>query len=250
MMATALTIIIPAYNEEQNLKKGVLTPFFSYLESRPAWEAVFVNDGSTDKTLPLLKSQIARYPSLHLRLLTITHGGKSRALIAGTKKAKGECVLFTDFDQSTPLSEAPKLINKLDRGFDIVVGKRVMRQSSPLTRSLTSRGFKLLRNLLFSIPVSDTQSGFKLFKSSALKALLPKTLSYRSQANPKGYHTAVGFDLELFILAAKMNLKVAEVPVAWSHRPKSINLPALSLRSLFDLLRVKLLLLRGYYRER
>ena len=104
-----LSVIIPAYDEEQNIERGVLEEIYSYLQKQKySWEVIIVDDGSTDRTMTLVTTFVKKHKGFSL--LRIPHSGKAGAIIAGFRKAKGEIMLFTDFDQSVPISEIRKLL--------------------------------------------------------------------------------------------------------------------------------------------
>ena len=104
-----LSIIIPCYNEQQNLVSGVLNEIAQFLaEQKFTYEVIISDDDSTDQSRELVKNFIQDHPNF--RLLENQHGGKAYALKYGLEASQGEYVLFTDMDQSTPLSEVTKLL--------------------------------------------------------------------------------------------------------------------------------------------
>src|SRR3989344_3995459 len=100
-MATPfLSVVIPAYNEAENFRAGVLNEPLKYLRSQKySWQLIFVDDGSTDETFKLLSGLAAK--EKNVKVMRISHGGKAAAVTAGVLKADGQYILFTDFDQST-----------------------------------------------------------------------------------------------------------------------------------------------------
>ena len=118
-----VSIVIPNYNEEQNIKRGVLGQVASYLsKAKFTYEVIISDDGSSDSSLDLALAFARKHP--HFRVLKNPHGGKAAAVYAGIKAAQGEVVLFTDMDQSTPLKEIEKLLPWYDRGYQVVFGSR------------------------------------------------------------------------------------------------------------------------------
>ena len=104
-----LSVVIPAYNEETNIRLGVLEKVARFLERRPySWQVFVVDDGSTDQTLQLLEEFI--HSNKGFTLIHNPHQGKAATVIAGMRKAVGEVVLFTDLDQATPISEVEKMM--------------------------------------------------------------------------------------------------------------------------------------------
>jgi dolichyl-phosphate beta-glucosyltransferase len=121
-----LSVVIPAYNEEQRLKRYV-PGIVEFLQSkgRP-FEIVVVNDGSRDHTAQVARELSQTFPMLRLIDLN-PNRGKGGAVKAGMLDARGEYVLFTDADQSTPISEVDKLFQKMEvDGYDMAIGSRSM----------------------------------------------------------------------------------------------------------------------------
>jgi len=116
-----LSVIIPCYNEEKNLaNKGVLAEVYDYLAAQALpWEVIIVNDESTDDSRALVERFIA--DRQNFSLFDIPHGGKPAAIWEGIQRARGEMVLLTDMDQSTPIhhpraGQAPALVSRGLRG--------------------------------------------------------------------------------------------------------------------------------------
>ena len=134
-----LSVVIPAYNEEENFKKGVLKNIDPFLKRQNLqYEIIIVDDGSTDKTSKLIEDIIKN--KTNWRLINLQHQGKAATIIAGFKKSKGDLILFTDFDQATPISEVNKLIAKVNKNHDLAIGSREIkgskRQKEPFYRHL------------------------------------------------------------------------------------------------------------------
>lgn len=249
-MAVYLSVIIPAYNEATNLSKGVLDELFSYLQKQEyTWEVVISDDGSTDGSLKHLETLAQQYPQM--RVLKNTHAGKAAAVTSGMLAATGEWRLFTDFDQSTPISEVSKLLSRAKQGFDVVIGSREMigakRDKEPWYRHLMGRGFNLFVQM-FAVPgILDTQCGFKLFSQKAAEELFPKLYIYGKQARFRDAFTGA-FDVELLFLALKHGFGIREVPIRWHHMHTDRVSPIKdSLRMFRDLLRIRFASLRGKY---
>lgn len=107
-----LSVIIPAYNEEDNLKKDVLTDIANYLDKIVKdYETIIVDDGSSDNTVKIVEDFSKHNPKF--KLIKNNHGGKAIAVMTGLLKSKGDIGLFTDMDQATPISEIEKINAKL-----------------------------------------------------------------------------------------------------------------------------------------
>ncbi len=249
-MKTKLSIIIPNYNEKENLERGVLTEVNSYLKTAPfTWEVIVADDGSTDGS----REMVADFAKKHagFKVLPCKHGGKARAVWAGIRSATGDIVLFTDMDQSTPLKEVEKLLPWFDQDYSVVFGSRgKMRKNFPWYRQITSWGFRSFRGLFLLHDVVDTQCGFKSFKTDAAKKVFPLLSVLNKKNETKGWSVSA-FDVELLFLAEKEGFKLKEVDVNWRDEDistgKGKNFVGESLDMLKQILQVKLNDLSGKY---
>lgn len=245
-----LSVVIPAYNEEINLKRGVLDSVYEYLKDKDfTWEVIISNDASKDNTSQIVKRYTKKYPNFRLIDQPINLG-KGGNVISGMSNANGEYVLFTDMDQSTPIDQFDKFLPYFNKGVDIVIGSRAGRPGQSPIRKLMAYGFATLRNIILRLPYKDTQCGFKAFKSEAVKSIIPKMKVFGSrQKSAKGSVTA-GFDLEILYIARKLKLKVAEVPVEWYEygERKAVNPIKDSYEGLRDLIKVRLNAIQGKYK--
>lgn len=244
-----LSVVIPAYNETENFHKGVLQDVANYLKKQTYfYEVVIVDDGSSDKTAALVQSFIENKKNWHL--ITNTHQGKAQAVCTGINKAIGEYILFTDFDQATPITEVEKLLAKTNQGFSVIIGSReikgAQRQKEPVYRHLMGKGFNLLVQFLVIKGIHDTQCGFKLFKAEAVKKIIDKIIVYKNRQVADAYTGA--FDVELLFLAKKLKLPVCEVPIFWHHvKTNRVNPIKDSLRMFWDILKIRFHDLLGRY---
>lgn len=242
-----LSVVIPAYNEEDNIKSGVLDEVYSYLKKQKYdWELLIVDDKSKDNTVKLVED--FKKGKKNMRLLKEPHRGKGGTVIAGMLAAKGEIVLFTDMDQATPIDQIEKFFPKFKKGFDGVIGSRQGRKGAPLIRKLMAWGFATLRNVILGLPYKDTQCGFKAFKNDAAKEIFKKMEVFNNKRSIEGAAVNAGFDLEMLYIARKLGYKVAEVPVTWQHKgTERVSLVKDSIEGFLDLLRVRINSLRGKY---
>lgn len=243
-----LSVIIPAYNEEKNLRSGVLDSFFKYMEKQKyGWEVLIVDDGSKDNTVKLAKAYAKDNKNVVVH--EEPHRGKAGTVIAGVMHSKGEVVLFTDMDQATPINEVEKMLPKFQKGYDIVIGSRAGRQGAPLIRKMMATGFAVLRTVILRLPYKDTQCGFKAFTKDAGKEIFKRMKIFSDKQRVEGAAVNAGFDLEVLYIARKLGLKVAEVPVEWHHQGTvRVNPIKDSLAGLRDMLRVRLNAIQGKYR--
>lgn len=212
-----LSVVIPAYNEEYNLRTGVLDSVFDYLNRQKySWEILFVDDGSTDGTVRLAEA----FAKSHTNFLVIKdlHKGKAGTVITGMLKATGDVVLFTDTDQATPIDQIEKILPKFASGYDVVIGSRAGREGAPIIRKIMATGFSILRNLVLQLPYKDTQCGFKAFRKEAAAEIFKRMKVFNETNKTVGASVTAGFDLEILYIARKLKLKIAEVPVDWHHK--------------------------------
>lgn len=248
-MVPYLSVIIPSYNEKRNLGRGVLDEVFNFLEAQDfTWEVILSDDGSSDGTVSQLNDYAAKHKDV--TVLKNIHAGKAPTVRAGMLAAKGQWRLFTDFDQSTPLSEVKKLLRVASHGNDIVIGSREVpgakRDKEPFYRHLMGRGFNLLVRFLAVPGIYDTQCGFKLFSSDATQ-LFNELVVYGTQEKRKDAFTGA-FDVELLYLARKRGYKIKEVPILWMHNETNRVSPIKdSLRMLKDIFRIRMTDLLGKY---
>lgn len=248
--APFLSVVIPCFNEETNLKRGVLNEVESYLKKQNySSEVIISDDGSTDGSVKFIEG----YLKIHSRfkLLKNPHRGKPFAVRAGIERARGKIVLFTDMDQSTPLREIEKLLPYFKKGFDVVIGSRGQRRKGfSLFRQLAASIFRFVRRLFLLRNIVDTQCGFKAFKNSVAKNLFSRLLIFKKIKEAKGWRVGA-FDVELLFIAQKRGYKIAEIPVRWQDRDvargKQRKFFKESKEMLKEILRVKLNDWRGLY---
>lgn len=245
-----LSIVIPAYNEEINIRLGALDKVTRYLEKQHfTWEGIFVNDGSNDATGTLLEQFVKQNKGF--RLLNNPHQGKAATVISGMLAAEGEIVLFSDLDQATPLSEVEKLLPYFEKGFDVVIGSRSSRrEGAPLLRRIMARGFMTLRSLVLGLRgITDTQCGFKAFRKDVARAIFSKLHVYGKQQTVSGSMVTAGFDIEVLYLAKLMGYKIKEVPVEWHYvETRRVNPLKDSLQGLSDIITIRINAAQGVYK--
>lgn len=212
-----LSVVIPCYNEEKNIQRGALKEVDDYLKKQKySSEVIISDDESSDNSLALTRQFARRHP--RFRVLANKHGGKPFAVRAGIRRAKGEIILFSDFDQSTPLNQMAKLLPFFEKGFDVVIGSRgSQRQGFSLLRQMASDAFRLIRQALLLRKITDTQCGFKAFKNEVAKDLFSRLLVFKKGKKAKGWKVGA-FDVELLFIAQKRGYRTAEVPVKWQDR--------------------------------
>ncbi len=232
MTEPLLSVVVPAYNEEARLDFS-LKQICSFLRKQPyASEVIFVDDGSTDRTVALAKRELAGFP--HTILKNETNRGKGSAVRKGMLAAKGKFVLFTDADLSTPIEEAASFLRSLQGDYDVVIGSRALDESKvevhqAFLREFMGKIFNRLARLLTFHKIRDSQCGFKGFRREAARELF-------SAQKMDGF----SFDVEIVYLAQRKGLRILEAPVTWRNSPQSrVRLLGDPVRMFWDLVRIR-----------
>lgn len=244
-----LSVVIPAYNEEPNFKKGTIDDVPSYLSKQNySYEILIVDDGSEDNTASLGDEFAKKHKNV--RVIKNPHQGKAETVKKGVEEARGEYILFTDFDQATPISEVEKLMPYFPE-HDIVIGSRQLpgakREKEPFHRHLMGIVFNLIVQIIAVRGIWDTQAGFKCFKGEVAKNLFSKLKVY---GKGKKVHGALvtAFDVEVLFIARKNNFKIKEVPIIWHHVATSRVSPIKDSARMFrDVVKIRLNDFRGVY---
>ena len=203
-------------------------------------ETIVVDDGSSDGTAALME-RYAR-PSVQL-IRNPGNRGKGYAVRNGMLSARGEWILYTDADLSTPIEEADKLYCAARaKEAVIAIGSRAVDRSlvevhQSVFREYSGRSFNLVMRLLTGLPFEDTQCGFKLFEASAARAIFSRQLL-----------DGFSFDVENLFIAKQCGLRAIEVPVRWANVEGSKVSLSQGIRSFLDLLTIRRNGLAGKYR--
>jgi dolichyl-phosphate beta-glucosyltransferase len=235
-----LTIIIPAFNEEKRIG-STLEAIHRYFDQKSmSREIIVVDDGSSDDTAGIVKAMKERIHDLRC-IRYLPNRGKGYAVKAGVERSRGEYILFTDADNSTPIEEFEKFLPLLSNT-TVVIGSRYMAESAVKIRQphyrifLGRLGNFLIRVFLFD-DIRDTQCGFKAFQHRVARNLFSRMKVSR-----------FGFDIELLSIAHLLKYSVREIPVSWYNSPQSRIRPIKdALRTFADLIYIKLNLLSGRY---
>jgi glycosyltransferase involved in cell wall biosynthesis len=226
-----ISVVAPAFEEERSVAL-----LFEELEAAldplgEPWEVVFVDDGSTDGTFAALTRLHAKNDNVRVVRLR-RNFGKAAALAAGFEEAHGDIVVTIDADLQDDPAEIPRLLAKLDEGFDLVSGWKSNRRD-PWTRRVPSRIFNRMASAVSGIRLHDVNCGLKAYRAEVVRDL------------------RIYGELHRFlpVLAHERGYRVAELPV--NHRPRSHGRSRYGveryLRGFLDLLTVSLV---GRYRQR
>ena len=237
-MRRSISIIIPAYNEEKRLP-ATLKAVRDYLD-HANWdfaEIVVVDDGSADRT-----ACVARAAGVRV-LQNPGNRGKGYSVRHGVLESRGEWMLFTDADLSSPIQELEKLCTAVDREkAQVAIGSRAVDRTlvgvhQPVLREWMGRIFNLAMRLATGLPFRDTQCGFKLFEAAAARQVFP-----RQQLD------GFGFDVEVLFIARRLNHRCLEVPVRWDNVPGTKVSLWRGMMAFLDPLKVRWNGLAGKYR--
>jgi dolichyl-phosphate beta-glucosyltransferase len=233
-----LTIIIPAYNEENRLS-GSVDKITAWMETISfTVEILIVENGSRDRTTEIAETYARRVPNMR-----VLHSvkGKGAAIREGMMQGYGEYLFICDSDLSMPIAEVEKFLPPRIVGYDVVIGSReapgAVRYNEPFYRHLMGRVFNFIVHILAVPGIEDTQCGFKLFKREAARDIFPlQTI------------TGWTFDVEALYLALKHGYSVAEVPIHWYFNADSRVRPFHDTWRMFlDVVGIRLNDLRGLY---
>ncbi len=226
-----ISVVVPVYNEERSVAllydelRSALEPLHT------SWEAIFVDDGSSDGTFGALTR--LHNAERNVRVVRLRRNfGKAAALVAGFDQAGGETVVTIDGDLQDDPAEIPRLLAKLDEGFDLVSGWKAHRRD-PLSRRVLSRIFNRVTSLFSGVRMHDLNCGLKAYRADVVHGL------------------RLYGELHRFIpvLAHYRGFRIAELPV--NHRPREHGRSRYGVeryvRGFLDLLTVSFI---GRYRHR
>ena len=240
-MKRRLSLIIPAYNEGEVIA-STLTAVVNHLDkSAYAYEVIVVCDGCRDKTASIVREAAKKHDAIKV-IDRKKNRGKGFSIKEGILASRGDYLVFTDADLSTPIEEIDQLLHLLDDDYDIVIGSRALAESDiqihqPWYRETMGKIFNLLVQALAVRGIKDTQCGFKGFRKEAAETIFPLQTIY-----------GFGFDVELLYIAKKHGFSIKEVPVRWLNREASrVNPLTHSSQMFLDLLRIRAGDVKGRY---
>lgn len=241
--APELSIIIPSFNEELRLP-ATLDKIARYIaREKKITEVIVVDDGCTDRTAEVAESFRGKIALLRV-LANGTNRGKGYSVRHGSLDARGEIVLFTDADLSSPIEEAGKLLAAL-QDHDVAIGsravdRRLIEVRESAFRELAGIIFNKIVRTVLRLPFVDTQCGFKAFRRERCRVIFEQQTIER-----------FGFDPELLYLARHHGLSTVEVPVRWAHSPATkVSMMRDSVQMFLDVVIIRWNALRGRYRKK
>jgi len=216
-----ISIIMPSYNEGHHIYVNIKETQRTFDELGIKHEIIVVDDGSKDNTLNEARKAAKGNSRLIVVKNTKNHG-KGYSLKNGFKHVSGDMVLFLDADLELHPGQIQTLYDIMElREVDVVIGSKRHPDSRieyPWHRRLVSSVYFFLVRLLFGLPLRDTQTGIKLFKTEVLKKVFPKMLVRR-----------YAYDLELLVIAHHYGFKIGEAPVVLHLKEKigSVNISSI-----------------------
>jgi dolichyl-phosphate beta-glucosyltransferase len=198
------------------------------------YEIIVVDDGSSDNTLEVVRGEGERLK--HIRLISNEiNRGKGFSVRRGVLSAHHDLVLISDADLSTPIEEVAKFLPWVEKGYDVVIGSRALRESDiirkqPWYRQTMGKTFNVIVRTIVLGGFRDTQCGFKMFSAAAGKKVFESLKTER-----------FAFDVEALLRAKKIGYRIKEVPVRWVNSPQSrVRVLRDSVRMFLDLVRIRL----------
>ena len=163
-----LSIVVPVYNEEENVR-----PLFEKIQAvcetiGVAYEVLFVDDGSRDETFAVLSELSKQEPQLAVVRFQ-KNAGQTAAMAAGFEFAQGQRIVSMDGDLQNDPNDIPKLLEKLDEGYDLVCGWRKERQDKFLTRRVPSMVANWIIGKVTRVPIHDNGCSLKAYRASVIK---------------------------------------------------------------------------------
>lgn len=212
-MIPAISIVVPAYEEQARLGDSV-KQILAYIErEKLAAELIVVDDGSKDETSETAETAARAFPGTPTKVIRYeANRGKGYAVKIGLLAAAAAIAVFSDADLSTPIEELPKLVAPIETGeFDVTFGSRALDRSligthQPWRREQGGKVMNLIIRTMSGLPFADTQCGFKAFNMKKFRPLLDVMQIDR-----------FGFDVEFLFVAARHKLRLKEIPVRWNN---------------------------------
>ena len=230
-----LSIIIPAYNEEQRLPDTLEQVLTFLLSQSYQSEILVIENASQDQTIQVARQFAAQHHTdeLPIQIIQEPLQGKGAAVKRGVFAARGEYRFMCDADLSMPVTEINRFFPPVVEQFDISIASReapgAVRYNEPTYRHLVGRVFNTLIRLLALPGLNDTQCGFKCFKDSIAEELF-------SEMTISGW----SFDVEILYLAQQRNYRILEIPIPWYYNPDShISVAKDSMQMALDIFKIR-----------
>jgi glycosyltransferase involved in cell wall biosynthesis len=225
---TELSLVVPVYNEKENLPLLMDAIYAALTPLNKEWEVVLVDDGSKDGGLDVL-TEIAGKDPEHVRVVVFRRNfGQTAAIAAGIDQSEGRIIILLDADMQNDPADIPMLLDKLDEGYDLVSGWRKDRKDNRLTRTIPSNMANELISWVTGVHLHDYGCTLKVYRREALE----------------GFHLYGEMHRFIPVFAYSVGAKIAELPVR--HHPRKFGVAKYGLertvKVVLDLFTVKFLL--------
>ena len=219
MKNVSLSVIIPAYNEEEIIADSLRKVYTHVSSIKRPFEVLVVDDNSKDNTLAILKRIIKSGKYQNLRFIHYKDGPSRRENLAKSfKYLKGNYVLLMDMDLAMDLKSLKEMVQWLDEGYDIVLANRYHNKSSierNPRRYAISKTYNAMIRLLFRTSMKDNVCGFKAFRKDAILRLVGEI------GVDKTGKRSVFWDTQVIIYAVRDRLRIKDIPIFWKEGKKS-----------------------------
>ena len=225
---TELSLVVPVYNEKENLPLLMDAIYTAMNPLNKKWEAVLVDDGSKDGSLEVLTGLAEKDPE-HVRVVVFRRNfGQTAAIAAGIDHSEGKIIILLDADLQNDPADIPMLLEKLDEGYDLVSGWRKDRKDNRLTRTIPSNMANGLISWVTGVYLHDYGCTLKAYRREALE----------------GFRLYGEMHRFIPVFAHSVGAKIAELPVR--HHPRKFGVAKYGLertvKVVLDLFTVKFLL--------
>jgi len=225
---TDLSLVVPVYNEKENLPLLMDSIYAALTPLNKKWEVVLVDDGSKDGSLDVL-TEIAEKDPKHVRVVVFRRNfGQTAAIAAGIDHSEGKIIILLDADMQNDPADIPMLLAKLDEGYDLVSGWRKDRKDNRLTRTIPSNMANGLISWVTGVHLHDYGCTLKAYRRDALE----------------GFRLYGEMHRFIPVFAHSVGAKIAELPVR--HHPRKFGVAKYGLertvKVVLDLFTVKFLL--------
>ena len=226
-----LSLVIPVHNEQENLPLLFTAIYNAMKPLKKKWEVIFVDDGSHDQSLAVLKEAAKKDPA-HFRVITFRRNfGQTAAIAAGIDYSEGEIIVLLDADLQNDPADIPMLLAKLDEGYDLVSGWRKDRKDNAFTRNFPSMLANRLISYVTGVHLHDYGCTLKAYRRGALE----------------GFRLYGEMHRFIPVYASSVGARITEVPV--THHPRMFGKTKYGLertvKVVLDLFTVKFLVSYG-----
>ena len=245
-----ISVVIPTHNEALRIIQNIEAISLYLTQQNYDFEIIVSDNASTDNTRDRIKEYIKSHKNTSL--VTSPSPGKGPAVRLGVLESTKDYILCCDADLATPIKELERLMLWLtEQNYDIAIASREglgsLRKGEPYIRHLMGRVFNLCVRIITQLTYDDTQCGFKLFKKDVAYSIFNKLLVYKDfKTDKKAYLGA--WDVEVLLIAKKLEYKVKEVPVLWSYVPTTrLSHIRDSVKMLRDIILIRLNFIKNRY---